>query len=139
MNISQEKGTPKHPVPLIELDGEGVVGDAHRGTIGRNVSLLDRALVDELTVSTGIDRIPEGAMGENITCGISGPYTPVIGDRILIGEVLLQVEKIGKECHGAGCAIFRTIGRCVMPSAGIFCSVIRAGRIEPGMTGKLTY
>lgn len=137
VNVSMKKGTAKHPVSAIELDREGVLGDAHRGTPRRNVSLLDRALVDELTVSSGIERIPEGAMGENITCRISGPDTPRVGDRILIGEVQLLVEKIGKECHGDGCEIFRRIGRCVMPSAGIFCSVIRGGMIEPGMTGEL--
>ena len=137
VNISQDKGTAKHPVSVIELDREGVVGDAHRGTTGRNVSLLDRTLVEELTVSSGIERIPEGAMGENITFRISGPDTPRVGDRVLIGEVLLQVEKIGKECHGDGCEIFRRIGRCVMPSAGIFCSVVRGGQIQPGMTGEL--
>ena len=137
VNVSMKKGTAKHPVSAIELDREGVLGDAHRGTLRRNVSLLDRALVDELTVSSGIERIPEGAMGENITCRISGPDTPRVGDRILIGEVQLLVEKIGKECHGDGCEIFRRIGRCVMPSAGIFCSVVRGGMIEPGMTGEL--
>ena len=137
VNVSMKKGTAKHPVSVIELDKEGVLGDAHRGTLRRNVSLLDRALVDELTVSSGIERIPEGAMGENITCRISGPDTPRVGDRILIGEVQLLVEKIGKECHGDGCEIFRRIGRCVMPSAGIFCSVVRGGMIEPGMTGEL--
>lgn len=137
VNISLAKGTAKQPVSAIELDGEGVIGDAHRGTPGREVSLLDRTLVDELTVSSGIERIPEGAMGENITFRISGPDTPELGDKIQIGEVLLLVEKIGKECHGDGCAIFRRIGRCVMPSEGIFCSVLTGGKIESGMTGEL--
>ncbi len=136
MNISPEKGTAKHSVSVIELDREGVIGDAHRGTSGRNVSLLDRTLVEELTVSAGIERIPEGAMGENITCRISGPDSPEVGDRIQIGDVLLRVEKIGKECHGDGCEIYRRIGRCVMPASGIFCSVVRGGQIQPGMTGE---
>jgi len=139
VNISLKKGTAKHPVSVIELDSEGVLGDAHRGTHRRNVSLLDRTLVDELTIASGMERIPEGAMGENITCRINGSDTPRVGDRIQIGEVLLRVEKIGKECHGDGCEIFRRIGRCVMPSSGIFCSVIRSGRIESGMTGELLY
>jgi len=139
VNVSPRKGTAKHPVSVIQLDRGGVVGDAHRGTPGRNVSLLDRTLVDELTVASGMERIPEGAMGENITCWINGSDTPRVGDRILIGEVLLQVEKIGKECHGDGCEIFRRIGRCVMPSSGIFCSVVRSGRIESGMTGELLH
>ena len=139
VNISLKKGTAKHPVSIIELDSEGVVGDAHRGTPGRNVSLLDRTLVDELTIASGMERISEGAMGENITCRFNGSDTPRVGDRIQIGEVLLRVEKIGKDCHGDGCEIFRRIGRCVMPSSGIFCSVVRSGKIESGMTGELLH
>lgn len=137
VNVSLLKGMAKQPVTVIEIDKEGVIGDAHRGTLGRNVSLLDRALIDRLTVSSGIERIPDGAMGENIACRIVGQDTPRVGDRIRIGEVLMQVEKIGKECHGDGCAIFRSIGRCVMPSSGIFCSVVRGGKIQPGMNGEL--
>lgn len=137
MNVSLQKGTAKKPVSAIEIDTEGVIGDTHRGTPGRNVSLLDRELIDDLTSASGEERIPDGGMGENITCRISGRNTPRVGDRILIGDVLMHVEKIGKVCHGDGCAIFRRIGRCVMPSSGIFCSVIRGGRIEPGMTGEL--
>ena len=139
VNISLKKGTAKHPVSIIELDSEGVVGDAHRGTPGRNVSLLDRTLVDELTIASGMERISEGAMGENITCRFKGSDTLRVGDRIQIGEVLLRVEKIGKDCHGDGCEIFRRIGRCVMPSSGIFCSVVRSGKIESGMTGELLH
>ena len=134
---NRKKGTAKHPVHVIELGRDGVVRDAHRGTPGRNVSLLDRTLVEGLTVSSGIESIPEGAMGENITFRISGPDSPEVGDRIQIGDVLLRVEKIGKECHGDGCEIFRRIGRCVMPTSGIFCSVVRGGKIQPGMTGEL--
>ena len=137
VNISLHKGTAKEPVPAIEIDTEGVIGDTHRGTAGRNVSLLDRELIDDLTSASGIERIPDGGMGENITCRISGKNIPQVGDRIRINDVLMHVEKIGKDCHGDGCAIFRRLGKCVMPSAGIFCSVIRGGKIEPGMIGEL--
>ncbi len=137
VNISTLKGTAKHSVQSIEIDSNGVVGDAHHGTSGRNVSLLNRELVDELVASSCIESISYGAMGENITCMITGPGSPQTGDRILIGNILMRIEKIGKECHGEGCSIFREIGRCVMPSSGIFCSVIRGGRLEPGMKGEL--
>jgi len=136
VNISHRKGTAKNPVPFIEIDSMGVAHDAHRGTEGRNVSLLDRLLVERLVEESNIESIPAGAMGENITFTIEGPDTPRIGDLIRFGEVILKVEKIGKECHGDGCEIFRRVGRCVMPSSGIFCSVTGGGRIEAGMTGE---
>jgi MOSC domain-containing protein YiiM len=136
VNISHRKGTAKFPVASIEVDCEGVAQDAHRGTKGRNVSLLDRSLVDKLVEESDIESIPAGAMGENITFRIEGQDSPKPGDLIRFDEVILKVAKIGKECHGGGCEIFRSIGRCVMPSAGIFCSVINGGIIEAGMTGE---
>ncbi|MCU0370515.1 MAG: molybdopterin-binding protein [Bacteroidales bacterium] len=53
-------------------------------------------------------------------------------DRFVIGEAELEVTQIGKECHGDNCAIFREVGNCVMPKEGVFCRVIRPGRIKAG-------
>jgi MOSC domain-containing protein YiiM len=41
-----------------------------------------------------------------------------------IGEVLLEVTQIGKECH-QHCQIFQQVGMCVMPTEGIFAKVLR--------------
>ena len=49
--------------------------------------------------------------------------------RIEIGGTLLEVSKIGKECHAA-CEIRRLVGDCVMPRKGIFARVIRGGEIQ---------
>ena len=137
LNISPEKGTAKTSVPSVEIDRKGVVGDAHRGTAGRNVSLLNRKLVDELAASSEIDEIPCGAMGENITFSISGCGSPATGDTVRIGEVLMRIETIGKQCKGEGCSIFQAIGRCVMPAYGIFCSVSSGGTLRTGMSGEI--
>jgi len=51
-------------------------------------------------------------------------------DRFCIGEAELEVTQIGKRCHGDGCAIFREVGKCVMPREGIFCRVIRGGTVQ---------
>jgi len=136
VNVSPEKGTAKTPVPSIELDADGVLGDAHRGTPGRGVSLLDRASVEAMALEAGIAPIPPGAMGENLTCRFEGE-PPVPGDLLRIGGVLLRVDRIGKACHGDGCAIFRSVGRCVMPSEGIFCTVLEGGVIAPELTGSI--
>jgi len=71
-------------------------------------------------------------MGENLTCRFHG-WAPVTGDLLSLGDAVLRVEAIGKDCRGDGCAIFRRVGRCVMPSNGVFCSVLEGGEVRPGM------
>jgi molybdopterin adenylyltransferase len=131
VNISEKKGTIKHPVDFIELDELGVKQDAHAGNWHRQVSLLAKESVDKFSVSAGRE-IRFGEFAENITTdGIilhnTNPF-----DRFLIGEAELEVTQIGKECHGDSCAIYREVGNCVMPKEGIFCRVIRPGRIKAG-------
>ena len=139
VNISPGKGTAKEPVPSIDLDAGGIIGDAHYGTPGRQVSLLDRTLVEGMIESRGDMSIPEGAMGENITFRCLSPLEFHIGDIISFPDALLLIEQIGKECHGDGCAIFRAVGECVMPANGLFCSVIKGGRLTSGEIGKLIF
>jgi molybdopterin adenylyltransferase len=129
VNISVEKGTPKQPVPEICLDQQGVQGDAHAGHWHRQVSILSRELIDGFQGE--MDRtLGHGEFAENITT--RGLDLSALGlmDRLIIGEVVLQVTQIGKKCHGDSCAIFREVGKCVMPKEGIFCSVVHGGVIQ---------
>ena len=48
VNISEKKGTRKHPVDEIVIDERGIVGDAHAGPGHRQVSLLARESIDRL-------------------------------------------------------------------------------------------
>ena len=74
-----------------------------------------------------------GAFAENIvTHGIELKTLPV-GTLLEVGQTLLEVTQIGKECHN-DCAIKKTTGKCVMPTEGIFAIVRREGRIYPGDT-----
>lgn len=43
----------------------------------------------------------------------------------------LEVTQIGKKCHGDSCAIYREVGKCVMPKEGIFCRVLAGGTVKP--------
>jgi MOSC domain-containing protein YiiM len=43
----------------------------------------------------------------------------------------VEVTQIGKECHH-GCAIFRQVGQCIMPTEGIFVQVITEGTVSAG-------
>jgi MOSC domain-containing protein YiiM len=48
-----------------------------------------------------------------------------------VGDVLIEVTQIGKECH-TRCAIYHQAGDCVMPKEGIFARVLRGGMVKPG-------
>ena len=130
VNISEKKGIRKHEMPYIDLAvGTGIVGDAHAGNWHRQVSLLAEESVDLMR-----EKLPDltpGAFAENInTAGIELTALPV-GTLLQIGECILCVTQIGKECHN-DCAIKKAAGICVMPTRGIFAVVVRGGRIQKG-------
>ncbi|MDY3799941.1 MAG: MOSC domain-containing protein, partial [Eggerthellaceae bacterium] len=75
--------------------------------------------------------IPVGAFAENIlTVGLQLSTLPV-GTKLAVGECLLEITQIGKECH-KDCAIRRQVGDCVMPREGAFAIVLTEGTIRPG-------
>ncbi|MBQ1674834.1 MAG: MOSC domain-containing protein [Oscillospiraceae bacterium] len=130
--ISEKKGTVKHPVPHIDVRvHHGIVGDAHAGDWHRQISLLADESVDTMR-ALGLTLSP-GAFAENIlTRGIELKTLP-IGTRLRVGDALLEVTQIGKECHN-DCEIKKTTGKCVMPTEGIFAVVLEEGRIQSGDT-----
>ena len=130
VNISERKGTIKKPVPEIRLKlRHGIVGDAHAGDWHRQVSLLAEESVDTMR-DLGLGLEP-GAFAENInTRGIELKTLPV-GTRLSVGETVLEVTQIGKQCH-SDCEIKRLTGKCVMPTEGIFAVVVREGAVRSG-------
>ena len=133
VNLSEAKGVFKHPVPEIELRcHHGIVGDAHAGDWHRQVSLLAEESVDTMCAAVPMD-LPAGAFAENInTRGLALKTLPV-GTLLKVGPAILRVTQIGKECHN-DCAIKKAVGRCVMPTEGIFATVEREGTVRPGDT-----
>ncbi|MBW1807232.1 MAG: MOSC domain-containing protein [Deltaproteobacteria bacterium] len=131
VNISKEKGTIKQPVDSIDLDLDGIVSDAHAGPWHRQVSLLSQESIQHFSEEIG-RKIEPGEFAENITMqGIDLSQASLL-DRFRIGPVELQLTQIGKKCHGDACAIFREVGKCVMPKEGIFCRVLQGGSIRAG-------
>lgn len=131
VNISEKKGTQKHPVSEISLKlRHGIAGDAHAGDWHRQISLLAEESVDTMRAASPIP-LDEGVFAENInTVGIDLKHLPV-GTRLRIGETEVEVTQIGKECH-SDCAIKKAVGKCVMPTEGIFVVVIREGTVRAG-------
>ena len=128
--ISEQKGTQKHEVPEIQLKiDHGIVGDAHAGNWHRQVSLLAEESVEKMKAV--FPDIPVGAFAENILTEGLTLFTLPVGTRLRVGEVLLEVTQIGKECH-AHCAIRQQVGECVMPREGLFAIVLEEGTIRAG-------
>ena len=131
VNISERKGTLKKPVDYIELKLQhGIVGDAHAGNWHRQISMLAEESVDTMRAVCSIP-LDAGVFAENInTAGIDLKHLP-IGTHLRIGETEVEVTQIGKECHN-DCAIKQQVGRCVMPTEGIFVIVVKEGLIRAG-------
>ena len=128
--ISENKGERKKPVESVELrENHGIVGDGHAGDWHRQVSLLAQESIDKMR-ALGLD-VNAGDFAENITTSGIDLVSLPIGSRLQIGDTLLEVTQIGKECH-TRCAIYYQAGDCVMPKEGIFAKVISGGMIRPG-------
>ncbi len=131
VNISKEKGTIKKPVSHVVATSTGIENDAHAAQWHRQVSLLSQESIDSFSKASEKSFQP-GEFAENLTTKDLNLTNVKLRDRLFIGNVVLEVTQIGKECHGGGCAIFREVGKCVMPKEGIFARVIKGGIIEPG-------
>jgi hypothetical protein len=156
LNVSTKTGTRKRPVQDLRLEERrGIAGDAHAGLIEeRQVSLLaieeieaanvrlcpGYASDDSAASPIRMEAAPEaeghalsslkpGDFAENITTRGLALHELPLGTLLEIGGTLLEVSKIGKECHAA-CEIRRLVGDCVMPRKGIFARVLRGGKIS---------
>lgn len=129
---SEKVGTRKEPVAEgIIREDYGLIGDAHANCGShRQVSLIAMESINKMR-NLGFEVNP-GDFAENLTTeGINLVVLPV-GSEVRVGkEAVLEITQIGKDCH-SGCAIFRQIGRCIMPKEGVFARVIRGGAVKAG-------
>jgi len=128
--ISLSKGEKKTPVERVELrENHGIVGDAHAGEWHRQVSLLARESIAKMQ-AMGL-AVDAGDFAENITTSGIDLVSLPIGSRLAVGDTILEVTQIGKECH-TRCAIYYQAGDCVMPKEGVFAKVLKGGVVSPG-------
>ena len=127
INISSKTGEQKRPIlRAVIRENHGIQGDAHAGEWHRQISLLANKDIDTMR-GKGVE-LKYGDFAENITTeGVDLASLP-IGSRLHLGDVILEVTQIGKECHH-GCAIYQVVGDCVMPLKGIFARVVKGGEV----------
>ncbi len=127
---SDRKGIRKSPVDSAVFEsGVGLVGDAHAGgEIIREVSLLAMESIAKMN-NEGY-AFKSGDFAENLTTSGIDLVSLPIGTRLQVGqEVILEVTQIGKKCH-TNCAIFKEVGKCIMPKEGIFARVVQGGVVR---------
>lgn len=148
INISKGKGGKKYPVKDIYITEFGLEGDGHCGDWHRQVSLLSYESIQDV-IKKGVNVSP-GDFAENITTAGIKIANLKIGDLIIISSepvdendllknnlpenkrnVVLKITQIGKECINP-CRIYHQLGSCIMPTEGIFCKVIKTGKIKVG-------
>ena len=129
---SEKKGTVKENIGEGRFKVNfGLVDDAHADCCThRQVSLLDMSSIEKMR-NLGL-KVKPGDFAENLTTeGIALISLPV-GTRLSAGkDVVLEITQIGKACH-AGCAIFKQVGKCIMPKEGVFARVLRGGVVKTG-------
>jgi MOSC domain-containing protein YiiM len=131
VNISEKKGVIKQPIDRGNFKTDyGLEGDAHAGKWHRQVSLLGIESIEKMKDS-GLSGLCTGKFAENLTTEGLILYNLPVGSKVRIGEVLMEVTQIGKQCHH-GCEIRHLVGDCVMPREGIFTRVLKGGWISPG-------
>ena len=127
---SKEKGTKKEIVAEgILKEDYGLIDDAHADCCThRQVSLLAIESINKMR-RLGF-KVNPGDFAENLTTeGIDLVSLPV-GTRLFIGgEIILELTQLGTECH-TGCAIYRQVGKCIMPKEGVFAKVVRGGFVR---------
>jgi MOSC domain-containing protein YiiM len=123
---------PREAVLLVE--GKGIEGDKKFGkSKTRHVNLVSRHSYDWFKQSFGRDRYMPGGFGEQMV--ISEDIDPnwlKIGQRIRVGEAILQVVTPRTPCEGftqavEGAAVSHFVGH-----VGVMCAVVRGGRARIG-------
>lgn len=129
--IAEKRGELKHEVDEAQvITGFGIENDGHAGDWGRQVTCLSWDSVLRVNQEKNL-QVGPGQFAENLLIAGVDITTVGVGGRMKIGrEVILEVSQIGKEDHPS--VVTRTLGVSLLPSEGLFCRVIKGGKIYRG-------
>lgn len=134
--ISPERGQLKTEVQqAVVIENYGIENDGHGGDWGRQITCLDKASTDRANKEYGL-AVGPGGFAENILLEGLDLTEVKAGSRIkLADEVVLEVTQIGKEDHPS--VVTRTYGVSLLPAEGLFCRVIKGGKIKKGDSAEI--
>ena len=129
----------------VMVDAEGLVGDAilnrkHHGGVDQAVYIEGSIDLDWWQAELGRD-LPYGTFGENLV--IEGLESAMLaaGDRLAIGEVLLEITSARMPCATFAAkmddpAIVKRYTRAARP--GVYARVLHGGMVEAGQSVQFT-
>jgi len=136
ISISPERGQLKKEVFEANfIENHGIENDGHAGDWGRQITCLNWASVQKANSSYNLN-IGPGDFAENILISGLDLSGLIIGSKIILNiDVTLEVTQIGKENHPS--IVSRTFGISLLPTEGLFCKVIKGGKIKKGDSVKI--
>lgn len=131
ISISPERGQLKKEVPEANvIENYGIENDGHAGDWGRQITCLNWNSVLKANKEHQLNVGP-GDFAENILIDGLDMSDLTAGSRIrLAKDVILEITQVGKEDHPS--VVSRTFGVSLLPSEGLFCRVIKGGKIKKG-------
>jgi len=131
ISVSPERGTLKKEVPEANfIENYGIENDGHAGEWGRQVTCLNWCSVQKANKEHHLNVGP-GDFAENILIDGLDLSDLIIGSKLrLATDVVLEITQIGKEDHPS--IVSKTFGVSLLPSEGLFCKVIKGGKIRKG-------
>lgn len=132
--ISSERGKGKREVQEAAVTEHGLENDGYAGEWGRDwgrqISCLNLSSVLNVNQEHNLEAGP-GTFGENILVEGLDLSDMTVGDRLKMGlNVVLEVTQIGKEAQPG--VVTGTLETTLLSSEGVFCKVIKGGKIKKG-------
>ena len=121
------KGAPKQQREMIEVDGDGIVGDKFYAKDANRAILLTSKESYQLAQKNGIT-FEYGLLGENILLDIN-PYGLVPGDRVEIGDLMLEITQNCTICNSLS-TIDKILPKLLQCDRGIFAKTLSNGVIK---------
>lgn len=136
-----ETGIRKRPIEAAHVGPTGLAGDTivneeHHGGPDQAVYLYSTQDYDWWSEELGRDDLHPGLFGENLTVDLEGIGPLRIGDRLTIGEVVLEVTAPRLPCAKFHAVIGEPDWRKTFNAArrhGAYTRVISEGLVEEGM------
>ncbi len=115
----------------ISVDSDGVLNDKFHGKDPHRSILLSSIESYTLAKENNIE-MPYGSLGENILMDCN-PYGLSVGDRVKVGETLLEITQSCTLCKGLS-KVDAKAPKLLKEHRGIFARAINEGKINVGDT-----
>ncbi|MDV3426131.1 MAG: MOSC domain-containing protein [Bacillota bacterium] len=129
LKVSEGKGKAKKSLESIALiKSEGIKGDIHKGDTDRQVSFFTYEGIERIKASD-MKGLCTGKFWGNITTKGLEFSKLLPGDKLKIGQTIIEITEKGKECYKA-CELFQNGLKCTIPMETAFGKILEGGQVN---------